>query len=280
MRYLFASVPTRENLLCGEANRPAQANPAQSAYFLMFEIANDRKMPMQPNSPALTFQTELANLRQRLSSAGQQHDLSQMAALMEENERLVLAALTSEQTATKAVNDLMRLTWSSQRDPLTKTPNRTLMFERLQRAITMAKRRSTRLAVLFVDIDKFKLINDTLGHAAGDKVLQLVSCCLESVVRESDTVSRHGGDEFLVLLDDLSQSAGAGLLAEKMSQAITAQSSLDEQTKNLSVSIGIAIFPEDGTDATTLISRADEAMYRCKGTPLRHAFYGDAPPTP
>ena len=126
---------------------------------------------------------EVTRLRRRFTDAGNAHDKSQWLALMVENERLVLAALASEVAAEKARQDLAQLTWSSQRDPLTNTPNRVLMRERLTSAITMAQRRGAHLAVLFLDIDKFKQINDTLGHTAGDDVLQLVARSLESVVR-------------------------------------------------------------------------------------------------
>jgi diguanylate cyclase (GGDEF)-like protein len=225
---------------------------------------------MQLNTPGTTMQLELLRLRSRLTDAGSEVDKIQLSELMAENERLVLAVLASERIAEKAVQDLKQLAWSSQRDHLTKTPNRVLMLERLESAITMAQRRGTRLAVSFLDIDKFKQIND---------VLRLVARSLESVIRESDTISRHGGDEFLVLLAELSQSTGAGLIAEKMIKEISAQSGLCEPALNLSVSIGIAVFPDHGTDATTLIRRADEAMYQCKRTGGGgYSFYGELTP--
>lgn len=234
---------------------------------------------MQSNTPGKAMQLELLRLRNRLTDAGSEVDKSQLAELMAENERLVLAVLASERIAEKAVQDLKQLAWSSQRDHLTKIPNRVLMLERLESAITMAQRRGTRLAVSFLDIDKFKQINDTMGHAVGDDVLRLVARSLESVVRESDTISRHGGDEFLVLLAELSQSAGAGLIAEKMIKEISEQSRLCDPALNLSVSIGIAVFPDDGTDASTLIRRADEAMYECKRTGGGgYSFFGDLTP--
>ncbi len=225
---------------------------------------------------------EVTRLRRRFTDAGNAHDKSQWLALMVENERLVLAALASEVAAEKARQDLAQLTWSSQRDPLTNTPNRVLMRERLTSAITMAQRRGAHLAVLFLDIDKFKQINDTLGHTAGDDVLQLVARSLESVVRESDTVSRHGGDEFLVLLTEVSQRAGAGLIAEKMLKAIAAHCEQATLTRDVSVSIGIAIYPDDGTEAQTLVKRADEAMYLSKRSGGRCFAFFDAnmPPTP
>lgn len=200
------------------------------------------------------------------------HDLAEVPrdlsgppdALMEANEQLVLAALHAETIAETAVINLDESTRASQRDALTDTPNRALMLDRLDNAITLARRHRTRIAVLFVDLDHFKQINDNLGHAVGDGVLQLVARRLEDVVRDSDTVSRHGGDEFLVLLTNVSQPSDATLIAEKMLAAFTAPSRVGEQMLPLSLSIGIAIYPEDGEHAATLISHADAAMYRSK----------------
>jgi len=123
--------------------------------------------------------------------------------------------LQAESLAETAISDLDELSRSSQRDILTDIPNRVLMLERLESAIVAARRRKNRIAVLFLDLDHFKEINDTLGHAIGDKVLQLVARRLESAIRESDTASRYGGDEFLILLAEISQTADAEQIAEK-----------------------------------------------------------------
>ena len=160
------------------------------------------------------------------------------------------------------LNDLTRVT---QRDALTDTPNRALMLDRLENAIAMAKRHEARIAVLFVDIDHFKHINDRFGHAAGDAVLQLVARRLEEAVRESDTVSRHSGDEFLILLAEITQASDAALIATKMLAAVAAPIE-EAQPFPVTASVGIAIYPDDGVDAASLIERADAAMYRAKKT--------------
>lgn len=147
--------------------------------------------------------------------------------LQEANEQLVLAALHAETIAEEAVSHLDKLARSSQHDALTDTPNRALMLDRLENAIALARRHRTRIAVLFLDLDEFKQINDTLGHAAGDAVVQLVARRLESVVRHSDTVSRHGGDEFLVLMAEISQPSDAALISEKILAALAAPSRID-----------------------------------------------------
>jgi len=189
----------------------------------------------------------------------------------------VLAALHAETIAEEAVSHLDKLTRSSQHDALTDTPNRALMLDRLENAIALARRHRTRIAVLFLDLDEFKQINDTLGHAVGDAVVQLVARRLESVVRHSDTVSRHGGDEFLVLMTEISQPSDAALIAEKILAALAAPTQIDNHLISLSASLGIALFPEDGDDAATLITRADAAMYSCKNRGgSNFQFYSEA----
>jgi diguanylate cyclase (GGDEF)-like protein len=206
---------------------------------------------------------ELAQLRRTLAEVPR--DLNGPGdALMEANEQLVLAALHAEAIAETAISNLDELARASQRDPLTDTPNRALMLDRLDNAIAMAHRHRTRIAVLFVDLDDFKQINDRLGHAVGDAVLQLAASRLNEVVRDSDTVSRHGGDEFLVLLSEISQPADAALIAEKIVATLAAPNRVYDHVLSLSASIGIAIYPENGEHAATLISQADAAMYRAK----------------
>jgi diguanylate cyclase (GGDEF)-like protein len=142
----------------------------------------------------------------------------------------------------------------------------------------MAQRRYTRCAVLFLDIDHFKQINDTLGHATGDAVLQLVARRLEAAVRDSDAVGRHGGDEFLVLLAEVSRMDDAVHIARKLIADIAAPSLVCGHLLQVSVSVGIAIYPDDAPDAQTLIGLADAAMYRSKrrggGS---FTFHGDKP---
>jgi diguanylate cyclase (GGDEF)-like protein len=131
-------------------------------------------------------------------------------------------------------------------------------------AITLARRRGTHIAVLFIDLDYFKLINDTLGHPVGDAVLCEVGRRLESAVRDSDTVSRYARDEFVVLLAEITQASDAAQIASKMLASLGEPCHFGINVLRLSASIGIALFPEDGDDVATLIGRADVAMYRAK----------------
>jgi diguanylate cyclase (GGDEF)-like protein len=138
------------------------------------------------------------------------------------------------------------------------------MLDRLQSAIVRAQRSSARVGLLFLDLDGFKQINDTLGHAVGDQVLRLAAERLASVVRESDSVSRYGGDEFVVLLAEISSAADAAPIARKILDALAAPAVIGPHPISLQASIGIAIYPDDGADAVTLIRHADAAMYRIK----------------
>jgi len=210
---------------------------------------------------AASLKAEIVLLRGEMATL--QADRARLSPdLVEANRALVLSVLQAETVAESAQGELDELTRSSQRDVLTGTPNRGLMLDRLESAIAQSRRRGTRLALLFVDLDRFKQINDSFGHSMGDTVLRLVSRRMESVVRESDTVSRHGGDEFLVLLTEVSHPTDAALIAAKMLLSIAAPG--PEGVPELSASIGVALYPDDGVEAAALIGVADAAMYRSK----------------
>jgi diguanylate cyclase (GGDEF)-like protein/PAS domain S-box-containing protein len=149
-------------------------------------------------------------------------------------------------------------------DPLTGLPNRLLFTDRLQLAVAQAHRQRERLAVLFVDLDGFKLINDSLGHAAGDRVLERTAERLVSSVREGDSVSRLGGDEFTLILPGLHRPEEIALVAEKVLQAIRRPLRLDGRELFVTASMGVSVYPDDGEDAATLVKSADTAMYRAK----------------
>jgi diguanylate cyclase (GGDEF)-like protein/PAS domain S-box-containing protein len=149
-------------------------------------------------------------------------------------------------------------------DALTNLPNRLLFKDRLTVALSHAHRDDLRLAVLFLDLDRFKVINDSLGHNIGDSLLQAVSARVQACVRDSDTVARLGGDEFTVLLPRLNRSDDAVPVASKISEAIRHPFHIEGREFFITTSIGISLFPEDGTDAETLIKNADTAMYQAK----------------
>ena len=216
------------------------------------------------NAQVDSVRAELARVTRDVAEAQRDFSEKRAAQLVEANEQLVLSALQAEAVAETAIGNLGEVTRASQRDGLTDTPNRALMLDRLEGAIALARRRGTHIAVLFLDLDDFKQINDMHGHAIGDAVLQLVARRLESVVRNSDTVSRHGGDEFLVLLAEIAHASDAAAIAEKMLAAVAAPCGVGTLALQLWASVGITIYPDDDEDAASLISRADAAMYRSK----------------
>jgi diguanylate cyclase (GGDEF)-like protein/PAS domain S-box-containing protein len=152
----------------------------------------------------------------------------------------------------------------AQHDYLTNLPNRALLNDRITQAIALARRSAIHPVLLFLDLDKFKHINDSLGHAVGDHLLKAVANRLVKCVRTSDTVSRHGGDEFVILLADERRPQDAALAAEKILAALSAPFPIDGQELHTSTSIGISVFPLDGVDAAALIKNADTAMYHAK----------------
>lgn len=152
----------------------------------------------------------------------------------------------------------------AQHDFLTGLPNRSLLNDRIEQAIKSAKRRGTRPALLFLDLDNLKHINDSLGHGTGDLLLQSVAERLTGRVRRSDTVSRQGGDEFVILLADSKNEKDAGLTAGRILEALTAPHSIESNEIHITASIGISIYPADGQDVETLFKCADTAMYAAK----------------
>lgn len=149
-------------------------------------------------------------------------------------------------------------------DVLTHLPNRKLFTDRLGQAVTHARRTGKAVAVIFIDLDHFKSINDTLGHTAGDELLLEMSERLRRCVREDDTVSRLGGDEFTMILNELRQPEDAVTVADKILVAVQQPMTIGGMTVEVSASIGIALFPTDGTDSESLLRNADSAMYRAK----------------
>jgi diguanylate cyclase (GGDEF)-like protein len=151
-------------------------------------------------------------------------------------------------------------------DSLTGLPNRLLFNDRLDQAISFAKRASRQFALLFLDLDRFKRVNDTLGHTAGDELLKGVAARIRQQVRESDTVARVGGDEFTVILSDVARREDAEIIAKKIIAAVAAPFQLGspKQSVDIGTSIGIALYPADARDADALVKAADAAMYSAK----------------
>ena len=152
----------------------------------------------------------------------------------------------------------------AQHDTLTGLPNRLLLDDRLTEAIALAARHHRPLGVLFVDVDGFKSINDDLGHAAGDQLLRTIGARLTGALRQSDTVSRYGGDEFVVVLSELERATDASIVAAKLLRAVAEPHCVGGATTVVTASLGISLYPDHGAEADGLIARADAAMYEAK----------------
>ncbi|HEX7965886.1 MAG TPA: EAL domain-containing protein [Gammaproteobacteria bacterium] len=149
-------------------------------------------------------------------------------------------------------------------DSLTGLPNRALLRDRLGQAMHDARRRDAKLAVMYLDLDRFKNVNDSLGHETGDKLLKTVSMRLRECMRDSDTISRQGGDEFLLILRDVADATAVARVAEKLQEAVARPAQIDEYELHITPSIGISLFPDDAVEIDALIRNADAAMYHAK----------------
>ena len=175
---------------------------------------------------------------------------------------VVLAVLEDQrEAAAEATSQVEHLAYY---DTLTGLPNRSLFGDRLAVALTHAARHHYKLAVLFLDVDRFKQINDSLGHTMGDRLLRTVASRIRAAVREEDTVSRFGGDEFTILIHIIGKIEDAGKIAQKILDSLKAPIIIDEREFVVTSSVGVSIYPIDGTDGETLIRNADTAMYRSK----------------
>jgi len=186
------------------------------------------------------------------------------ASLREANENLVVASVNAQVVAEAVERVVVHLSHMVEHDLLTNLPNRSLLADRLVQSILLAKRHGSKLALMFLDIDHFKRINDTMGHAIGDQLLQSVARRLQASVRNSDTVSRHGGDEFVILLPDIGDSQSVIHFAEKLIRSVGEPHLISGQELRVTLSIGISMFPDDGADADVLMHNADLAMYQAK----------------
>ncbi|GGW60796.1 hypothetical protein GCM10008111_16170 [Alishewanella tabrizica] len=204
-------------------------------------------------------------IRVKCEAILQQHNVMQAQHQQQRiNKLLVLALLHAYEEHKQHALQLQQARAANQYDALTQTPNRNIMRDRIQQAISSSKRQHKNFAILFIDLDNFKPVNDQYGHAAGDIVLQQVATRLTQSIRDSDTLSRYGGDEFLVLLPEIGSREDVKAIAEKMVTGLADTYLCNEQQVHISASIGIAMFPQDGSDMSSLVKHADTAMYCAK----------------
>lgn len=246
-----------------DAERNAAADAARELASTRAEIDASRK--------------ELAGLRQQLETVRDEVNSSKASRLVEANEHLVLATLAAQRAAEASEQAVRGLTEAAELDPLTGLPNQGLLRARLAMAISDARRAGSHVALLLLNLADFKLINDTLGHATGDQVLQLAGRSLTAAVRPIDTVSRHRGNEFLILLPQLADVSEAVVHASSIVAALGAPVMLNDKVLRLTANVGISVYPGDGADIDSLIDRAVAAMYRAKWRGLgSYAFQGEA----
>ncbi len=173
-------------------------------------------------------------------------------------------ALFSDITETKLISE--RVEFLAHHDALTALPNRVLFQDRMHQSIVNAGRQNSKVALLYLDIDHFKSVNDSLGHRIGDLLLKQVVTRLQETLRQGDTISRQGGDEFLILIDNMSDVSPVMCVIEKIAKSMKVSFNIDEHQIHTSTSIGIAIYPDDGNDFDTLLQHADTAMYHAKNS--------------
>lgn len=189
---------------------------------------------------------------------------AETAQCSENDQELLQFVSTQVATAIERQQMISRLQFMAQYDSLTLLPNRELLYDRLSTALARARREQSQMALLFLDLDKFKHVNDTLGHSAGDVLLQGVAKRIQQCLRETDTVARFAGDEFVVLLEDFHSIDHAGIVAEKILITLKQPFNLLGQSQAISPSIGIALYPLHAKDEQQLLQHADNAMYLAK----------------
>ncbi|NDP40138.1 MAG: EAL domain-containing protein [Rhodoferax sp.] len=259
-----AAVLSRENLASAREDaaqmREGVADLREDAAHLRGTAAQVREGEAHVREGAVTSREQ--GIRAVESEQATSDD--QVLMLREANSNLVIATMEAHRLTEQVESAKVELDHLAHHDALTSLPNRMLMQDRLSQAIEVARRQRRQLAVMFMDLDGFKHINDSLGHGVGDQLLQSVAQRLVDCVRHSDTVSRQGGDEFLLLLPYIEHADDAALSAQKMLTALAAPHLIDRIDIHISASIGISIFPDNGQDAQTLIKCADTAMYYAK----------------
>jgi len=210
-------------------------------------------------------------------SAHVEHQVQECAADLHQVNRNLAKEISARKKLEKRMDDTAaeeeKNRYLAYHDTTTGLANRALFNDRIEQALAQSERHDRAFAVLFIDLDKFKAINDAFGHGAGDKVLQTVATRLQTCVREEDTVSRIGGDEFLCLLMEVNDEADVAHIAEAIVGTIAQIEPLGESQLKVTASIGIAIYPGDGTTAEALIKNADSSMYRAKQKGEGYSFF-------
>ncbi len=205
---------------------------------------------------------------------GKETAVEDTAAPIRDRDGAVCGAVIVFHDVAAARAHTLEMTYTAQHDALTDLPNRLLFGERLTHAMSMAHRRHALLALMYLDVDRFKQVNDSLGHAIGDQLLQSIAQRLKGCVRDSDIVCRLGGDEFVILLSEVAHATDAAVSADKIRRAVGKLHCIEDRDLRVTVSIGIGVYPVDATDGDTLLRHADLAMLEAKARGrARHQFF-------
>jgi diguanylate cyclase (GGDEF)-like protein/PAS domain S-box-containing protein len=250
--------------MTGWSRADATGQPLQEVLTITDD--NGRKSMLAPLQSA----TETINIGSAAASGiltrrdGSEFAIEHSSAPMQNDDGDVIGAVMVFRDVSVARAITQKLAYAAHHDALTGLPNRVLLESRLTQAIALARRHNCEAAVLFLDLDGFKRVNDTLGHAVGDRLLESVAGLLQRCVRSTDTVSRFGGDEFVILLSEISRPADAVEFAEKILGSLRVPHTIDHHNLLVTASIGIGLYPHDGADPQTLLRNADEAMFHAK----------------
>ena len=261
-----AAVLSRENSATAREGaaelREDAANLREDAADLREEAVQGREIDAQEREAAATLREQEIRIAETNQTAADNH----IVKLEETNAQLVTATTEVNNLAKQVQTGKDQMDHLAHHDVLTDLPNRLLLNDLLEEAIELARGQGKQLALVFLNIDRFKHINDSLGHAIGDQLLQLVAKRLATGVRSSDTVCRQGGDEFIILLADVEHANDAPLMAQKILVALTGPHFINQHELDLTASIGISLYPNDGQDADTLIQNANTAMHHAKAS--------------
>jgi len=197
-----------------------------------------------------------------------------MEVKLSQHTRYIKARFVEKTKETYIVFSPFKYDWEHQNhDILTGLPNRELFFDRSLQIIHRCERTQSKMALIFMDLDGFKPVNDNYGHKAGDIVLQVISKRLEQSLRKTDTIARFGGDEFVLAISDLKEGIHASLSAKRILKQIELPINIGDKKVSVSASLGISIFPEDGNSVKELVKKADEAMYKSKNQNRGYSFF-------
>jgi diguanylate cyclase (GGDEF)-like protein len=247
--------------ITGWSLEQARGLHATAIFPLIDGVTRNPVIPLTPSGAEGTIQRNLGYLMVR---RGHEIPINYSIAHTQDRQGHANGTLILFHAVDRDGTQALELSHSAQHDFLTDLPNRLLLQDRITQAISFAARNKTQLAVMFVDLDNFKVINDSFGHAIGDKFLQSVAKRIVACIRRTDTVSRYGGDEFVVLLSQVGQAEDAVFIARKILNSLGEPLHIDQKHLQTTASVGVATYPGDGQDAETLLHNADIAMYDAK----------------